>query len=234
MSKPLRVAFVSEGPTDVVVIEAAISRILDERPYVSTYLHPEQSLAFGPLGTGWGGVFRWCQQAAVRGRGYLSGDPLFDFHDVLILHLDADVASKNYAEANIHDSFGDLPCVEPCPPSQTTSDRLRTVLLRWVGETSTPARAVLCVPSKNMDAWVLAALFPNDSVVRRGDLECLENPGSRLGQQPKGVRIGKTVREYEKNRETIRNAWTRVTTVCTEARRFAKEFRTVVNLISPD
>lgn len=129
MSEPLRLALVAEGPTDRVVIEAAISRILDARPFILNQLQPEQSLAFGPLGGGWGGVYRWCRQAVDRSGGSVRSDPLFDFHDLLVLHLDADVADKSYPEANIHDNYEDLPCAEPCPPSQATTDRLRRVLL---------------------------------------------------------------------------------------------------------
>lgn len=229
MSEALRVALVAEGPTDMIVIEAAISQILEDRPYVQTQLHPEQSLAFGPLGTGWGGVFRWCQQAAMRGGGSLSGDPLFDFQDILVLHLDADVADKDYSDANIRDSFGDLPCAEPCPPPDATTDRLRRVLLRWAGEKDAPERTVLCTPSKSTEAWVLAAVFPNDPAVVSGNLECLRHPESRLGQQPIRTRINKSVSDYEKHKDTLREAWTRVTETCTEAQRFSGEFLEVVN-----
>jgi hypothetical protein len=33
-------------------------------------------LAFGELGTGWAGVYRWCQQAVRAGKGRLSGHRL--------------------------------------------------------------------------------------------------------------------------------------------------------------
>ncbi|HKV39867.1 MAG TPA: hypothetical protein VJX67_11695, partial [Blastocatellia bacterium] len=201
MFEPLRIAVVAEGPTDAVVIEAAISQILGGRNYILTQLQPEQSLAFGPTGTGWGGVFRWCRQSAKRGGkeldsgkapgGALSGDPLFEFHDVLILHLDADVAGKHYQDANIADGFDDLPCAAPCPPARATTDVLRRVLLKWGGETAIPERTVLCIPSKNTEAWVLAALFPGDEYVVGGNLECLQNPGSRIGRQKKAKRVRK-------------------------------------------
>ena len=226
MSKPIRIALVVEGKTDRIVLEAAISRILDERPFVLTQLQPEESLAFDETAPGgWGRVFRWCQLSAERGRGSLRGDPLFDFHDVLILHLDADVAGKTYASARIHGQPGDLPFSEPCPPARKTTDRLRSVLLRWVGETEVPERTVMCIPSKNTEAWVLAALFPNDLVVTGGQLECFQNPEARLGQQSKKARVRKDFREYKKHSKTLRESWTRVTALCQEAQRFSDEFQ---------
>jgi hypothetical protein len=229
MSEPLKVALVVEGPTDRVVIESAISRVLEERAFVPTQLQPEQSAAFGPFGAGWGGVFRWCQQAARRGGGCLSGDLLFNSFDVLVLHLDADVADSSYADLSIQDGFDDLPCAEPCPPPGATTRRLRRVLLGWAGETKTPRRIVVCIPSKSIEAWVLAALYPNDPAVQSGDLECLPDPEVRLGQQPIRRRIRKSVADYKNRSEALREGWPRVTTTCREAQRFSNDFRTVVN-----
>lgn len=226
MSEPLRLALVVEGPTDRVVIEAAISRILDARPFILNQLQPEQSLAFGPLGGGWGGVYRWCPQAVARSGGSLRSDPLFEFHDVLVLQLDADVAKEKYRSANIHEDPGDLPCAEPCPPAQATTDRLREVLLRWVGEPTTPDRTVLCTPSKSTDAWVVAALFPTDPAVLDGSHECRSH-----GQQPLRIRIEKSQSVYEGHSATLREAWLMVTEICTEARRFSDDFRTAVQTV---
>ena len=63
MSDRLRIALVAEGSTDRVVIEAALRFILGSRPFVLNQLQPVGSVAFGPMGAGWSGVYRWCQQA---------------------------------------------------------------------------------------------------------------------------------------------------------------------------
>jgi len=231
MSEPLRLALVAEGPTDRVVIEAAISSMLDPRPFVLNQLQPEASLAFGPLGGGWGGVYRWCRQAAVRSGGSLDADPLFAFHDVLVIHLDADVATERYQSANIHEDPGDLPCAQPCPPPNATTDRLRRVLLRWVGEIVLPDRTVLCTPSKSTEAWVLAALFPNDPAVVGGNLECLPHPDNRFGQQPIESRVYKSESDYDSHTDSLRDAWPTVTESCTEARRFSDDFRRAVQTV---
>lgn len=230
MSEPLRLALVVEGPTDKVVIDAAISGILNERPFVLIQLFPEGSLAFGPLGAGWGGVYKWCKRAVERD-GSLSNDPLFDSYDLLILHLDADVAAKTYNSANIQDTSGDLPCAQPCPPSRATTDRLRRVLLRWVGEIRPPNRTVLCTPSKSTEAWVLAALFPNDAAVLGGNLECLQHPENRFGQQPIESRVYKTKSDYDSHTDSLREAWPTVTEICTEARRFSDDLRRALQVV---
>src|SRR5882724_5697956 len=102
MSDPLRVGIVVEGPTDEIVIVAALKAILQGRSFVPTLLQPEGSRAFGSRGTGWSGVYRWCRQSASRGAGKLSDDKLlFLEYDLLVLHLDADVAGENYGNGGI-------------------------------------------------------------------------------------------------------------------------------------
>src|SRR6478735_7995827 len=170
MSSTVRVAVVAEGVTDLVVLEAAIGSMLNGRTFISTLLQPEGSVAFtargdaGPLGGGWKGVYKWCRQSALLG-GRLSGDPIFINYDLLVLHLDADVAGEDPANHPINpipELAGQLPCEQACPPPSASTDPLRLAMLSWVGEAHTPPRTVLCTPSKSTDAWVMAACFPMD------------------------------------------------------------------------
>lgn len=228
ISEPLRIALVGEGPTDKVVIQAAITQLLGTRTFILQQLQPEESLAFGSLKTGWGGVYYWCRQAISRAGGTLRDDPLFDTYDLLVLHLDGDVASKKYADYSIEETTNDLPFAEPCPPASATTNKLRSILLRWGGETQMPPRTVLCTPSKNSEAWVLTALFPADSAVTAGNLECFLDTESRLSQQPKRNRIQKTVSDYRNNLSAISKAWPMVRTQLSEADRFSSEFLAAV------
>lgn len=228
----LRVALVAEGPTDGIVVGAALTAILGDRPYVLTQLQPEGSVVFGSIGPGWVGAYRWCKQSASRGAGRLSGDTMvFQNFDILILHCDADVADKSYAHGSItpDDDDGALPCAQSCPPVEATTNRLRRVMLSWCGETVPPANTVLCVPSKNSEAWVLATLFPGDSAVRPG-LECLADPQLRLAQQPIKSRIRKRVADYRKHSNGIANAWPRIAAPgqMVEAHRFECDVLAVV------
>jgi len=223
MSEPLYIALVAEGPTDRIVIESVIKAVLNDRTFVLKLLQPEDSLSFGALGGGWSGVYHWCKQSAKRGSGLISKDFFFDYYDILILHLDADVASKKYVNGNITQEASDLslPCEADCPPPCATTDALRQVLLSWCGETVTPGKVVICTPSKSIEAWVVKALFPGDMAVRQG-IECYRDPESRLGQQNKNVRIKKCQSDYQRKAEDIMNAWPRIRTL-SEAARFAGE-----------
>lgn len=228
MSEPLRVALVAEGPTDGVVIESALRAILGERPFVLKQIFPEGSTSFGEMGSGWVGVYRWCHQSAKRGSGCLSDDALvFQNYDVLILHLDADVAGFEYADGSliVEATDGELPCELPCPPPTDTTNPLRAVLLSWCGETSVPARTVICMPSKSTEAWVVALLFPNDIAMQQG-IECYANAESRLGQQPVARRLRKKKRDYSERAEHFTTEWPRIANANSvgEANRFQIEF----------
>jgi len=227
MSEPLRVALVAEGPTDGIVIEAALRAVLGERPFVLKQIFPEGSTSFGELGTGWVGVYRWRHQSARRGKGKLSGDALvFQHYDALILHLDADVAGCRYADGSITPEPSDraLPCEHPCPPPQTTTNALRDVLLSWCGETSAPAHTVICTPSKSTEAWVLAMLFREDRAVRQG-IECFADPEARLSQQPVSKRLRKRRRDYVEHADQFTVEWPRIAEAAalSQAHRFATE-----------
>lgn len=213
MSEPIRVALVAEGPTDRIVVESALRAMLAERSFVLVQLQPEGSLAFGDLGGGWGGVYRWCKQSARRGNGRLSMDRLLQQFDLVIIHVDADVASLEYMDANVVADIGDaaLPCERPCPPPSEATNALRQVVLSWCGENLIPDRTVICVPSKSTEAWVVAMLFPRDSaVVGEISFECCPNPAARLGQQSKRSRIKKAQRDYQDRSSRLEAEWPRI------------------------
>jgi hypothetical protein len=235
MSDPLRIALVAEGPTDAVVIEAALRSMLGVRSFVLKQIFPENSAVFGVMGTGWVGVYRWCHAAASRGAGRLSGDSLIfgaGNFDLLLLHLDGDVAGFDYADGSLVPLKTDapLPCAKACPPPAETTNELRRVLLSWCGEAVTSPKTVICMPSKSTEAWVVAALFPTDHAMAQG-IECFANPESRLGQQPAAVRIRKKKRDYLDRAIALEQAWPRIATpVCLgEAFRFQREFLAAVS-----
>lgn len=228
MSEALRIALVAEGPTDGVIIEAALKSILRERSFVLQQIFPETSIGFGQLGTGWVGVYRWCHQAALRGNGRLQDDALlFQNHDILLLHLDADVAGMTYDQGSIapQPSDGQLPCEHDCPPPADTTNALRAVLLSWCGERIVPPKTVICIPSKSTEAWVIAALFPKDQAMVAG-IECYPHPETRLGQQSKATRIRKRRNDYRSRAEDFQAAWVTIATpeALGEAYRFQSEF----------
>lgn len=227
MSEVLKVGLVCEGPTDRIVINSAAAALLGDRDFLLRQLQPEDSLAFGPTGTGWAGVYRWCLQAAEQSGGSLGANALFDFYDVLILHIDVDVADGTYESGNIVTSRVDLPCPpQPCPPPSDSADLLRDVVLGWIGEAAIPPHAVFCTPSKSTEAWVLAALFPTDPVLVSGMLECYPTPANLIASKPIDVRFKKTVKSYQERAGDISRNWARVRRFCSEAERFSTDFLT--------
>lgn len=231
MSEPLRIAVAVEGPTDAIVLEAILDSLLVNIEFEFQTLQPEGSTAFGfspfgETGGGWGGVYRWSRQAALEGDGSVSGSSALSYHDVLIVQVDADVAGERYSSGNIQDApYQDLPCEKPCPPPEHTTNALRRVILNWLGERQCPLRVVLCTPSKSMEAWVLAAIWPDNPVIRRKNWECQTNPERQLGALPKARRFKKHQEDYRSKQSEIAAEWPNVSARLTEAARFETEFR---------
>ncbi|WP_295389816.1 hypothetical protein [uncultured Thiodictyon sp.] len=235
MSDTIRIALVAEGITDYDVLNAAIESMLGGRSFDLKLLQPEGSVAFigsgeaGEFGGGWKGVYRWCHQAVARSEGQLRDDPLFLGYDLLLIHLDADVAGEDPADS-LPELAALLPCAQPCPPSNATTDALRKVLLGWVGETQVPPRTVLCTPSKSTEAWDMGVFFPSDKEMLKHGFECYAKPENRLGQQPLRQRFAKTHSDYAARALAIQAGWPSVVDRLTEAHRFQADFMAAVSL----
>lgn len=226
----LRVALVAEGPTDAIVIGAALKALLP-RPFVLTQLQPEPTRP--KLGTGWGGVLRWCLEFAMRGHARFEDDPTLPGFDLFVVHIDADVAEKGYADvgdeiAGLAGQRGwpPLPNVIQCPPASGSADAMRTCLLAWSGMQAPGPKTVLCVPSKAVEAWLTAATLDHDHALQNG-LECNLNIGPQLNALPVAQRIKKTSRDYRARERTLVEAWSMVRQRCTQAERFSTEVAAV-------
>ncbi|RQW27163.1 hypothetical protein EHS17_09060 [Rhodobacteraceae bacterium CH30] len=217
MSEP-RIALVAEGPTDLVLIEAALRAILPQ-PFVLTLLQPEATRP--DLGAGWGGVFKWCQAFRQRGVASLSSDATLGQFDLVIVHLDADVAEKTYADygegmLSQATSLAPLPCAQPCPPATPSVEALERVLLSWLGLADIDSKTLFCIPSKASEAWLAAAALSADHALLVG-LECNTNLETRLAQLPKGQKIRKSPREYRSLAGALTTRWTQVKARCPQA-----------------
>ncbi len=226
----LRVALVAEGPTDAIVIGAALKALLP-RPFVLTQLQPE--LTKPKLGTGWGGVLRWCVQFGTRGHARFEDDPILPGFDLFVVHIDADVADMRYTDegneiAQLAQERGwpHLRNEIPCPPPSGSADAMRTCLLAWAGMQAPGPKTVLCVPSKAVEAWLTAATFDDGHALLTG-LECNLNLEARLKALHRDQRIKKTSREYRTREHTIAKAWSVVRQRCTQAERFSTEVAAV-------
>jgi len=236
-SDPLRVAVVCEGPTDCVVIQAALAALVPT-PIVVTRVQPDAGggfagTRFGEMGTGWKGVRTWCQRR-VQACGGLSDYAQHMSHDMLVIHVDADVAAED-----------EIGCAAPCPPASASADALRKVILRWCGGGSVPDQMVLCIPSKATEAWVIQALEPC-LAAKHAPIECHPSPAALLSNR--GVRTNKRLLQsghrplvrlrngelkkasgsFREVADDITNAWASVADPhggCTQAARFSEDAR---------
>lgn len=220
----LRIALIAEGPTDEIIIESALKAILPS-PFKISLLQPEPIRSV--LGTGWGGVLKWCQEFRGRGGESLEDDPTLEFFDLIIIHIDADVADKSYTDcgreielAAQQEKWGLLPCSLPCPPPAATVDKMKIVLLSWLGIDKIGEKTLLCIPSKSSEAWLAAAVLPHDHNLMQG-LECALNMADRLAQLPQNLRIKKTIRNYQAHAATVKAGWCRVRQICSQADTFS-------------
>ena len=160
----------------------------------------------------------------------MSGSSALSYHDALIVHVDADVAGRTYASGNIRDApHDDLPCEAPCPPPDETTNALRAVVLNWLGEHERPPRIILCTPSKSIETWMLAAICPENNMVRRDDWECRPNPERQFGALPRHLRIKERPGDYRRKRSDIKKAWPSVSARLVEAERFEEEFLAAIH-----
>ena len=234
----LNIGLIAEGKTDFIVIEAALKAILD-RPFVLKLLQPETSASFGaagPHGGGWGGVYRWCRQV-VSMECPIGTNPSLAGFDLVLVHVDSDVAGMRYEEASIDDGRTDLPCERPCPPAEDSVKALRTVVAGWLDLQSSanlPEQWAFCNPSKCTESWVVAALYSHTEPLFMTGIEC--NPGMEnwLSQRPiaegRLIRSGKKkAAAYQSITRKITGEWPNICGHCLQAERFQNEVRFALN-----
>jgi hypothetical protein len=227
MSELLRVALVTEGRTDAVMIEAALRALLP-RSFLPTRLQPEERHR-PELGSGWGGVLRWCLDFATRGYPRFEDDPTLPGFDLFVVHIDADVAAMNYADVSPEVAalasqlaWPTLPLVIPCPPPSGGADAMRMCLLAWSGLRAPGPRTVFCVPSQAIESWLAAAVLKDGHPLLAG-LECTLNIDRQMAVLPKGQRIKKTLNEYRAHQHTVTKAWPTVRQRSSQAERFSAD-----------
>ncbi len=223
-SEALRVALIVEGPTDEVVIAAALDAILDDDlDFVVTRVQPQASDAFkgyGQYGGGWRGVLRKCGEIGARGGPRDAG--LLANYDIIVVHLDGDVAEER-----------EVALAQPCPPARATADALRTLVATKLTPRGPEAAVVIAVPMKEIEAWLLP-IFRASEAAPECDLECVEKPSHQfLGGKPKLARrqdgdIKKIRTRYEKVAREIERGWPQARTLG-EAARFEAELRAAVS-----
>lgn len=230
----LRMALVAEGKTDRILIEAALKAILAPRRFTLALLQPEATRP--TMGEGWCGVLKWCRDTGRRHPASLDSDPTLPGFDLIMIHLDLDVATKRYdqcgqAVANwaIENAWPALPCARPCPPVEDTLIPLEQALRRWLLPATPGPRTVLCIPAQSTGTWLAAAVLDRAHRWLIG-AECQLNLEDRLSQLPKQDRIRKSVRDYRRVEQLLTANWATVTATCTTAARFHAAVKSALGL----
>lgn len=222
MSKPLRISYVVEGATDYIVLDALVELFLKTDDYVPTQIQPPVSEYVdnqGPLGGGWRGVLKWCQQFGSSDDNF-SANLVIANCDILIIHVDADIVAETDCQS--------LEISAPCPPAKTVCDNIRKYLIALLCA-PIQRKVILCVPSQCTEAWVFAALHP-DMVSNYQPIECrLEVEKLLIGKPDKLVRDkdGRARKDRSRYKATVTRMALNLenaTIHCPEALRFQKEF----------
>lgn len=218
----LRIALIAEGATDYVIIEAALKAILP-RPFIMTQLQPETTQP--EMGSGWGGVLKWCYTASERFPGPVTNDPTLSGYDMVIIHLDVDVTGFSYADcgANVAQMAVDkqwqhLPVNCVCPPAENCADALIPVIESWLG-TASLGQSVLCLPAQSSGTWLAAAYLPAGHVLLANEPEC-NGIEAQLERLPKQLKVKKSQREYRSKAPKITTNWNSVKQICSQALKF--------------
>lgn len=223
------IATVVEGPTDRLVLEAILDKLI---PGEHRYLTLQPPVLLGETGAGWKGVRAWCRQRWQRTGSDLetllspADGPAID---LLVLHVDADIAFESDLQDALDDPMDEV--VQPCPPAAATADRLRQVILRWLHRADLPQTAILAIPAQDTESWTFAALFPADPLCKRSDYECIRrgahHPGYRLTLRVHGrllSRSGGTIRKserrYQEAMPQLAAGWDAACQICSQAQRF--------------
>lgn len=220
----IRIALVAEGPTDYVVIEAALKAILAPRAFILTQLQPEPTQP--AMGSGWGGVLKWCYETSRRHIGSLDDDPTLSNFDLIIIHLDVDVSTFRYADCGAdivalsqHYGWLGLPCARQCPPASDSADALENVLSSWLGGVTLGSHSALCFPAQSSGMWLAAATL-NAGHPLLLNAECNIGLEDGLSHLNKATKIKKTKRDYQAKANNIVNNWQTVKALSIQAQRF--------------
>lgn len=225
MSENIKIGLIAEGPTDYVIINAALSAIFKGKiNYILNILQPaspDPDMLGGNLdatstetGGGWGGVYRWCRNVVEMTGDNADGLDSIIGLDYIIIHLDADVSNEKYSNANIQTPIkDDLPIALPCPPVQNITDALKEIIKNWLAPVDA-SNAIWCIPAFNTETWCYAA-WATENARRTNNFECNKNI------RPKVWRIAhKNQRAYRNKSKDFINNWSAVKELCTQASDF--------------
>ncbi|WP_380184222.1 hypothetical protein [Kalamiella sp. sgz302252] len=225
MSK--RIAVACEGPSDFIVIEAALKAVL-KVPFVLSRLPGEAILA--QTGGGWGGVIKWCYSMAEMAKSgnftRLADLPGLEGFDAVIIHLDVDVAGMHYQQCGSaiaalagHAGWLALPCQQPTLTATILS--LQQTIASWIAPVILAGPMNLfCLPAQAMEAWLAAAVLPQGHALL-SNIELTPNLSSRFKGLPAKLKLTKSNACYRQNAHLVTRNWQAIQLICPQAKAFS-------------
>lgn len=246
------IGIVCEGPRDYDMLTKVISHFSNEEPQFR-WLHPTPE--FGTdLGSGWKGVFRWCEVYGEYLDSYLNG--ISPKIDLLVIQMDADVAR---CEKEIYCPFVDIQCegqgfqnylnceiakrgncMQQLPPNTVCdgSPTSRVTLIRQSIQLKlNPFEGRVCVvtvPCDSTESWILAAYEHID-----GEIEAIDAPWNVITRTNlyHGVRVRRDKKSKASFSPLIKHVcdeWTVVKEKCPQAKAFQDSIENSLMLSSRD
>lgn len=213
---------VTEGPTDFEMITQLIQKIVPgEHRFLA--LQPDLSATegFGVYGGGWKGVLSWCKEFGKSLGIFFFMDNMTPKIDVLIIHVDADIAREQ-----------EINCSRPCPHAEATVIELEKILKYTLDVQELMGRIIFCIPSDNMECWVLAAFDPSHHNPPEQYIECIQHP-EYIISNPKYKLIKRKDGKPKKTQSTYRNKlipqvlnqWDNLRRICSQAEKFHQSLK---------
>ena len=238
------IGIVSEGPTDYMVIKAAIDRITgEENRYLS--LQPEPDM-MGRYGNGWKGVWRWCKETPSINMLMQEVHPSID---AIVIQMDGDVIRKEkeahcLCESTVCEYKGTVfplycekvkekqcPVDLPCKNHEIGIDgRINhgvSILSSAIGDEDMTHISII-IPCDSTDAWVVAAYDEID------DVEMIADPWKNIIARKKfyhDIRVRgdkKNTITYASFSKTVVDRWGKVTEKCSTAKMFENEIKRIL------
>lgn len=153
------VGIIAEGPTDITIIEGILKSCFADDTFLFRAISPtpeEIQSQRKEEGFGWGGVYRVCQGLGKKLDMLSMMSAPFDF---LIVHVDGDVAYKDYASVGESSVIADLPCASEKDGIQEVGVIFEQVVKQWIHDAN--PQVIFCLPFMCTETWVGQYLYPD-------------------------------------------------------------------------
>lgn len=244
-SKNISIGIVSEGATDQYIIGQILGYIAMDVgiDFSINAIQPKYD-AINESWTqgGWGLIYSWCKSTITQHGSFEQYIATTGF-DILIIQLDADVVYKKYQDCpSISPTPDDivLPLSQPCPDCDCSIPchaigYVEDILKNWCSIISFSKKVIMCIPSKSLDAWVVASMpladfkekyqCDDDFKSRLKKIECITNPEQFFDASDK---IGKSLKSYKRYSQTFLRNFREVQRKCKMASVFCDEMKSLL------